>query len=316
MHVEPDDKSANQPSAGKVGRPPAVNLVEPKPRSWFGLSLTQVLGSTAAAVTAAFLGSRLGVAGTLVGAALASTVSVVFGAVYTHSIKATGSKMRQAIGKPMPEPGPDRYSAPEQVPKPVIERSAAVRPRSTWHGILLGVTASAAVFVGAMLVVTGFETVSGQAVSGGPSGGLSILGGNAPDGKPGGSPVVSPAGNQVVQSPGSGQPASGTPTGGTSSSRTSTAGTTSATRTGPTGAGTTATTADPGATSSTATTPGTGTTDQPTAGTTTRTTGTTSGTEQGTTGQETSGQSTTPPGPSGAPALVPSQTAGTAPEAK
>lgn len=43
----------------------------------FGLSVTQIAASTAAAVTAALIGSRLGVAGTLTGASIASIVSGV-----------------------------------------------------------------------------------------------------------------------------------------------------------------------------------------------------------------------------------------------
>ena len=50
------------------------------------LSATQVLASMAAAVTAAFLGSRLGVAGTVIGAGLASVVTVVGSAVFGHSL--------------------------------------------------------------------------------------------------------------------------------------------------------------------------------------------------------------------------------------
>ena len=50
------------------------------------LSATQVTASMAAAVTAALVGSRLGVAGTVIGAGLASVISVVGGAVIGHSI--------------------------------------------------------------------------------------------------------------------------------------------------------------------------------------------------------------------------------------
>jgi hypothetical protein len=63
----------------------------------FGLSVTQIVASTAAAVTAALIGSRLGVAGTLTGAALASVVSGVGAAVYGRSLLVTRRHMTKAL---------------------------------------------------------------------------------------------------------------------------------------------------------------------------------------------------------------------------
>ena len=65
--------------------------------SGFGLSVIQIVASTAAAVTAAVIGSRLGVAGTLTGAALASIVSAVGAAVYGHSLLVTRRHMTKAL---------------------------------------------------------------------------------------------------------------------------------------------------------------------------------------------------------------------------
>ena len=65
--------------------------------SGFGLSVIQIVASTAAAVTAAVIGSRLGVAGTLTGAALASVVSAVGAAVYGHSLLVTRRHMTKAL---------------------------------------------------------------------------------------------------------------------------------------------------------------------------------------------------------------------------
>ena len=65
--------------------------------SKFGLSVIQIVASTAAAVTAAVIGSRLGVAGTLTGAALASIVSAVGAAVYGHSLLVTRRHMTKAL---------------------------------------------------------------------------------------------------------------------------------------------------------------------------------------------------------------------------
>ena len=58
------------------------------------LSLTKVLGGALAAMTAAALGSRLSVAGTLVGAALASVIAAVAGSLYTASLSHTRDKVK------------------------------------------------------------------------------------------------------------------------------------------------------------------------------------------------------------------------------
>jgi hypothetical protein len=50
------------------------------------LSLTQLLGGSAAAATAAALGSRLGVVGTIAGAAVLSLISAVAASLYTASM--------------------------------------------------------------------------------------------------------------------------------------------------------------------------------------------------------------------------------------
>jgi hypothetical protein len=153
------------------------------------LSLTQILGSTAAAVTAAFLGSRLGVAGTLIGAALASVISVVGGALYTTSLKATRQRMTMLVGRSDPEgnDSPGTRSGPPLLPVAPPAAGLPVRPapvpparrnRPAVRGAIAGVLLSAAVFSGALLVVTGVESVTGSALSGGSEGGLTILGGN------------------------------------------------------------------------------------------------------------------------------------------
>jgi hypothetical protein len=61
----------------------------------FELSGPQIGGSALAAVTAAVAASYLGVAGTVIGAAVMSVGSTVGTAVYTHYLKRTGDKVRQ-----------------------------------------------------------------------------------------------------------------------------------------------------------------------------------------------------------------------------
>ncbi|MFI6742332.1 hypothetical protein ACIBI9_56305 [Nonomuraea sp. NPDC050451] len=59
------------------------------------LSVPQIVGSAMAAVTAAVAASYLGVAGTVIGAAVMSFASTVATDVYTHYLKRTGDKVRQ-----------------------------------------------------------------------------------------------------------------------------------------------------------------------------------------------------------------------------
>lgn len=253
------DKSANRISAAKSAArlPSAAEPVAPRrptrslPR--IELSLTQILGSTSAAVTAAFLGSRLGVAGTLIGAALASVISVVGGAIYTSSIKATRRRMARVIVAvrspdedgvarpaavrpahsrplmPLTPPGPRQL--PNHRPPGNPGRTPNRPRRPMLRGIAVGALLSAAVFTGAVAVVTGYETVSGEALSGGQAGGLTILGGTGVDPGSSGNPRPStdpgntgtgatgtPAGSDVATTAGA-TPGSGTsPSSGTGSS--------------------------------------------------------------------------------------------------
>ena len=82
----------------------------------FSLSLTQIVASTAAAVTAALIGSQLGVAGTLVGAALASIVSGVGAAIYSHSLLVTRRQMKRALQLVRPADDATRLRRPLQCP--------------------------------------------------------------------------------------------------------------------------------------------------------------------------------------------------------
>ncbi|MBN6055314.1 hypothetical protein JYK22_25480, partial [Nonomuraea sp. RK-328] len=59
----------------------------------FELSVPQIGGSALAAVTAAVAASKLGVAGTVIGAAVVSVASTVGTAVYTHYLKRTGDQV-------------------------------------------------------------------------------------------------------------------------------------------------------------------------------------------------------------------------------
>lgn len=239
-------KAANGISSAKAGLPgPALDrqpdlhtLISPPARSpRLELSLTQILGSTAAAVTAAFLGSRLGVAGTLIGAALASVISVVGGALYTTSLKATRQQVAKVLVgrsdtdgadgqdgagatpvRPGPPLGPAVLPAAVRPPgRPAGSSGApARRPRPALRGAFVGALLSAVVFVGALLVVTGVESVTGTALSGGSAGSLTILGGNDSQrvgdrrDTPTSTPTTSGAGTSTPAASSSGAATSGT----------------------------------------------------------------------------------------------------------
>src|SRR2546429_1356549 len=60
----------------------------------FELSFVQLIAGCLAAITAAVVASRLGVAGTLIGTAVASVVAPVGAALYTLSIRKTHARLQ------------------------------------------------------------------------------------------------------------------------------------------------------------------------------------------------------------------------------
>lgn len=213
-----------------------------------GLKPAQVVASALAAVTAAFLGSTLGVAGTVVGAGLASVITTVGSEVYLRSLRKTQEaarrtkgvlvqtadiRVRQETRRIEPPPGrpvnpsvnrlphppanprvnpllrpndprlpsgeaptvrlplPGRLQPPVRPPSAeptvVVERweSAAPKPKGPWWKSRWALVAalSASAFIVGLLVLTGFETVSGHTLSGNPGTTLGRIGGgggNAP----------------------------------------------------------------------------------------------------------------------------------------
>ncbi len=194
LHDDPRPAAAEETDhpTGAPGAPsatsglPAATPSAPSPAGVprLELSLTQILGSTAAAVTAAFLGSRLGVAGTLIGAGMASLISVVGGAIYTNSLKATRRRVAKVLVAVRSQDEQSRTGSPAAIGRVPARPAATTRPRAArtrrpgLRVVLVGGLVSAAVFAGALVVVTGYETVSGSAISSGKAGGLTILGGD------------------------------------------------------------------------------------------------------------------------------------------
>ncbi|GAA3709396.1 hypothetical protein GCM10022204_29580 [Microlunatus aurantiacus] len=80
----------------KTLTPSAQEPAEPKPRL-LELSATQLVGGALAAMTAAVIGARLGVAGTVFGAAIGSVVAGTAGSLYTASLKHTRNRLSSAF---------------------------------------------------------------------------------------------------------------------------------------------------------------------------------------------------------------------------
>ena len=171
--------STNQKLTNRTSRSDARNQAGDK-KSKSGpldLSVTQIIGGALAAMTAAALGSQLSAAGTLVGAALASIVAAVGGALYTASIRRTREKVKTVFytGQPneVDEPTVIDIVADSEghitgqrshLVEPEPERGPRPRPKLNWKRV---VVAALAIFGIAGVSLTAFELVTGNALSGG-----------------------------------------------------------------------------------------------------------------------------------------------------
>lgn len=127
----------------------------------FELTGPQIVGSALAAVTVAVAASYLGVAGTVIGAALMSVGSTVGTAVYTHYLKRTGAKVKQHTvnawhGHPAGKEPPAEQSAPVAPPEP------AQHGKPSWIKVTV---AAALVFAVSMGGILAYQAVAGQTVA-------------------------------------------------------------------------------------------------------------------------------------------------------
>jgi outer membrane lipoprotein SlyB len=151
---------------------------QPKAKA-LDLSVPQILGGALAAMTAAALGAQLSVAGTLVGAALASIIAAVAGSLYTASIRRTRDKVKTVFwtGQPneVEEPTVIDIVADTEghitgqrshlvEPEPSRAPSPPRRPKLNWKRVAV---AALAAFGIAAVALTTFELVTGHALSGG-----------------------------------------------------------------------------------------------------------------------------------------------------
>ena len=139
------------------------------------LNVAHVAGAALAAVTTAVVGSELGAAGTLIGAAGASVVTTVGTAVYQTSLERSRKRVASLAKRTRPSTvsatradSPKTASAkadspesdsPEAEPSHRSRRSTALR----WGAVIVG---SVGAFLLAMAVITGFEWADGQTVGG------------------------------------------------------------------------------------------------------------------------------------------------------
>lgn len=160
--------------------------VEEKETIKVNFSLPQIVGGALAAATAAIIGSQLGVAGTILGAMVASIVGGIAGTLYSAGIDRTHRKVSEAITRGYdqvrahPDYDPDGASpalpglgdtqpldavaADARVDRePVTPDEANERRRKIWKVMGLSV---AAMFVLALVAITIVELGLGRALDG------------------------------------------------------------------------------------------------------------------------------------------------------
>jgi len=204
---------------------------ENEKKTGLDLKPAQIAAGALAAVTAAFLGSQLNVAGTIAGAAVASVISTIGSALYQSSIERTRESVRRVGSKAWVVKPVDGGTASEAetAAGTTVEAAAETAAGATaetevdtedktskirrWPKVAAG---AVLVFVLGMLAVTGVEWVRGAPLSGG-SGGTSL---GAVVGRPTDRPSTPPT-DEVTSTPDS-PTSTTTPPGTTSSAPTTT----------------------------------------------------------------------------------------------
>lgn len=200
----------------------------------------QSMAGALAAVTSAVLLSTVGVAGTLIGAALGSVLATLGSAVYSFYIRETKDRVSEvstlavsrlgraharvrqasekvAAGTPGAERELARADAELQSARVLVDRRADEGPRVDWRRILAGLPwkritiVAAALFTVAMIVILAFELITGRAISSYTGGsdshqrisipGVTSGGGPSPASNPSKSPTVLPSTSGSTTSP-------------------------------------------------------------------------------------------------------------------
>nr|WP_250033173.1 hypothetical protein [Actinoplanes maris] len=188
-------------------------------RLWSGIDIPKTIAGTLAAVSAAVVGSFLGVAGTLIGAAVASLIGSVGTELYTRFINRGSKKIVSTfVTAPAAIGTPTVVAAEEELPseEPVVEQKPA-RKDVRWGR---AAAMAGALFVLAMGSLTAFELLTGKSVpaavghttSSTTTIGSAFSGDNGTDEKATPTPSESAA-TDSTEAPADGEP-SGTPTTG------------------------------------------------------------------------------------------------------
>ena len=173
-------------------------------RNRLDLSVAQVVASAFAAVTATVGASFLGVAGTVIGAAVASVLTVVANAIYLTSLHRTRDRLAGMVPAEI-----GTRATPWLGARDAPLRKIRGRP-IPWRAVGIGAVAVFAVLVGLITVV---EVAAGRPLTdilrNHPGHGTSLLGGNSGDGGGSSTPTHGPSAS-VGTSPHA--PASSSPT--------------------------------------------------------------------------------------------------------
>lgn len=176
-------QQVGRPTDGSFGAP-----AQPRERK-FELSVPQIVAGALAAASAAVASSWLGVAGTVVGAAIVSVIASVASALYKHPLERSSRVLLEtiparpmryrladeAVGTTILPPGElTLFDLPElsaQAPlaessgqqEPAVPAPARERRRIHWGAVAVS---SLTTLIGAFAVLTGLEVVMGKPVSG------------------------------------------------------------------------------------------------------------------------------------------------------
>ncbi len=139
---------------------------QPPPGRRLEISLTQVAAGALAAACGAWLSSRLGVAGTVIGAALVSALVTLLSAVYAHGARQAQARLRDRVaGRPLGETGAVDDGGWGADPGSTLLLPAVDLDDERgfrWSRIVAG---AAIVFLVAMVAVTGWEKATGHPLS-------------------------------------------------------------------------------------------------------------------------------------------------------
>lgn len=131
-------------------------MADEEHRERIQLSFAQVAASSLAAVSAAVVCSFFGVAGTVIGTAVASVVATAGGAIYSYSLRRTRAKLRRLHQAGAASPP---FS---QVVRTAREQSGRMLREIPWGIVALG---TATAFVFATGVVSAIELNAGESLA-------------------------------------------------------------------------------------------------------------------------------------------------------